>query len=114
MKNEKTNKNFGLEQENSSAVLFNDKLLKKIDKLPQAAHVKAAGSDIKLTKGGALHCNLASLPLPEDGYYYDKKALANLLSLACIVDKYWVTMDTRIDDAIYVQSKTDGRTIRFQ
>ena len=43
--------------------------------------------------------------------YYDKNALANLLSLACIVDEYWVTMDTRIDNAIYVQSKTDRRTI---
>ena len=29
------------------SILFNDKLINKIDKLPQAAHVKAGGSDIK-------------------------------------------------------------------
>ena len=100
----------------SISILFNNKLLNKIDKLPQAAHVKAGGSDIKLSKskGGALHHNLASLPLPAEGYYYDEKALTNLLSLACIVNEYWVRMDTRIDDAIYVQSKTGGRSIRFQ
>ena len=57
---------------------------------------------------------MASLLLPAEGYYYDKKALANLLSLACIVDEYWVRMDTRINDAIYVQSKSGGRLIRFQ
>ena len=70
----------------SISILFNDKLLNNIDTLPQAANVKAGGSDIKLTRGGALHRDLSSLPLPEDGYYYDEKGLANLLSLACIVE----------------------------
>ena len=62
----------------------------------------------------SLHHSLAGLLLSAEGYYYDKKALVNLLSLACIVNKYWVRMDTRIDNAIYVQSKTDGRSISFQ
>ena len=34
--------------------------------------------------------------------------------MACIVNVYWVRIDTRIEDAIYVQSKTGGRSIRFQ
>ena len=83
-----------LDSRASISILFNDKLLNKIDKLPQAAHVKAGGSDIKLSKGGALHHNLAILLLPAEGYYYDEKALANLLSLACIVNEYWVSVLT--------------------
>ena len=47
----------------SISILFNDKLLNNIDTLPQAANVKAGGSDIKLTRGGALHRNLSSLSL---------------------------------------------------
>ena len=54
------------------------------------------------------------LPLPKSGYHYDKDALASLLSFACVVDEYWVRMDTRIDNAIYVQSKTGGRSLWFQ
>ena len=65
-------------------------------------------------EGGVLHDDLAGLLLPREGYYYDKKALANLLSLACIVDEYWVRLDTRINDAIDVQSKTGRRSIRLQ
>ena len=72
----------------SISILFNDKLLNKVVTLPQTANIKAGGSNIKLTKGDVLHQDLLSLPLLEDGYYYDKNALANLLSLACIVDKY--------------------------
>ena len=98
----------------SISILFNDKLSNTINKLPQALQIKVGGSNINLLEGDVLHDDLADLPLPREGYYYDKKALANLLSLACIVDKYWVRMNTHIDDAIYVQSKTGGRLLRFQ
>ena len=74
----------------------------------------AGGSNINLSEGGVLHDDLGDLPLPKEGYYYDKNVLANLLSLACIVNEYWVRMDTRIGNAIYVQSKTGRRSIRFQ
>ena len=73
-----------------------------MNKLPQAAHIKAGRSNINLLEGGVLHDDLEYLLLPKSGYYYDKNALANLLLLACIVNKYWVRMDTRVDDVIYV------------
>ena len=97
----------------SISIMFNKNLLEKINKLPNAAHIKAGGSNINLLEGGVLHDDLGYLLLPKSGYYYDKNALANLLSLACVFNKYWVRMDARIDNAIYVQSKTDRRLIRY-
>ena len=38
----------------------------------------------------------------------------NLLSLECVVDEYWVRMDTCIDDVIYFQSKTGRCLLWFQ
>ena len=94
--------------------MFNKNLLNKIDKLTNTAYIKAGGSNINLSEGGVLHNDLSYLLLPKLGYYYDKDALANLLSLACVVNEYWVRMNTRIDDVIYVQSKTGRRLLRFQ
>ena len=94
--------------------MFNENLLDKIDKLPNAVHIKASGSDINLLEGGVLHNDLSYLLLPKLGYYYDKDALANLLSLAFVVNEYWVRMDTCFDDALHVESKTGGRLLQFQ
>ena len=47
-------------------------------------------------------------------YHYNKNAIANLLSFAKLADNYYIICNTRIDDAIYVQSKDDGKYLRFQ
>ena len=52
-----------------SLVMFNENLLDKIDKLPNAAHVKAGSSDINLLEGIVLHNELSYLLLSKLGYY---------------------------------------------
>jgi hypothetical protein len=52
--------------------------------------------------------------LPKDNYHYDDIAIANLLSFARLADDYYIICNTRIDDAIYVQSKEDDKYLRFQ
>ena len=47
-------------------------------------------------------------------YHYSKNAIANLLSFAKLADDYYIIYNTRIDNAIYVQSKDDGKYLRFQ
>ena len=47
-------------------------------------------------------------------YHYSENAIANLLSFAKLADNYYIICNTRIDDAVYVQSKDDGKYLRFQ
>ena len=47
-------------------------------------------------------------------YHYSETAIANLLSFAKLADEYYIICNTRIDDAIYVQSKDDGKYLQFQ
>ena len=47
-------------------------------------------------------------------YHYSKNTIANLLSFAKLADNYYIICNTRIDNAIYVQSKDDGKYLRFQ
>eukprot|EP00536_Pseudo-nitzschia_multiseries_P006631 jgi/Psemu1/15767/gm1.15767_g len=66
-----------------------------------------------------IHCNsgvsktnlIADLPGFDVVWFYTD-GLANVLSLALVSDQYQVTMDTSIDNAIYVHK--DGGTRRFQ
>ena len=41
-------------------------------------------------------------------------AIANLLLFAKLADKYYIICNTRVDNAIYVQSKDDGKYLQFQ
>ena len=45
---------------------------------------------------------------------YSENAIANLLSFAKLADNYYIICNTRDDNAIYVQSKDDGKYPRFQ
>ena len=47
-------------------------------------------------------------------YHYSESAIVNLLSLAKLADDYYTICNTRVDNAIYVQSKNDGKYLRFQ
>ena len=38
----------------------------------------------------------------------------NLLLFAKLVDEYYIICNTRVHDAIYVQSKDDGKYLQFQ
>ena len=37
-----------------------------------------------------------------------------MLSFAKLTDEYYIICNTRVDDAIYVQSKDNGKYLRFQ
>ena len=47
-------------------------------------------------------------------HHYSENTNANLLSFAKLADNYYIICNTRIDNAIYVQSKDDGKYLRFQ
>ena len=38
----------------------------------------------------------------------------NLLSFAKLADDYYIICNTRVDNAIYIQSKDDGKYLQFQ
>ena len=63
---------------------------------------------------GSLHQALRHLPLPVTTYHYIKTAIANLLLFTKLADEYYIICNTRVDDVIYVQSKDDGKYLRFQ
>ena len=77
-------------------------------------NIAAVRKSIKLSQIGSLHTALQHLPLSKDNCHYDDIAIANLLSFARLVDDYYIICNTRIDDAINVQSKEDGKYLRFQ
>ena len=52
--------------------------------------------------------------IPVSTYHYSENAIANLLSFAKLADDYYIICNTRIDNAIYMQSKDDGKYLRFQ
>ena len=76
--------------------------------------IAAGGKNIRLSQIGSLHTALRHLLLPWDNYHYNDNAIANLLSFARLADDYYILCNTRIDDAIYVQSKEDGKYLCFQ
>ena len=90
-------------------IIFNHELLEGILAIDRPLQISAGGKDIHLSEVGLLHTALRHLPLPTKNYYYDETAIANLLSFSRIAEEYYVICNTRIDDAIYVQSKVDGK-----
>ena len=89
--------------------LFNCGLLEGILDLDCLMKISTGGKLIKLSQVGSLHTALQHLSLPVDAYHYNKNAIANLLSFARLADDYYILCNTRIDDAVYVQSKEDGK-----
>ena len=47
-------------------------------------------------------------------YYYSKNAITHLLSFAKLANEYYIICNTRVDDAIYTQSKADRKSLQFQ
>ena len=86
----------------------------KRNTLNETINIAAAGDCIKLNEVASLHKAFAHLPLPTKDLYYKPGAIANLLSFARLADEYYMICNTRVDDAIYVQSRDDGKYLRFQ
>ena len=82
--------------------------------LDKSIKIQASGKPIHLSQIGSLHQLLQHLPLPVSTYHYSENAIANLLSFAKRADDYYIICNTRVDDAIYVQIKNDGKYLRFQ
>ena len=82
--------------------------------LDRALKMHAGGKPIHLSQIGSLHQALQHLPLLVSTYHYSENAIANLLSFAKLADDYYIICNTRVVDAIYVQSKDDEKYLRFQ
>ena len=70
--------------------------------------IQAGGKLIYISQIGSLHKALRHLPLPVSGHY-NENAITNLLLFAKIANDYYKICNTKVDDAIYVQSKDDGK-----
>ena len=90
-------------------ILFNKELLCGFVNLDRALKIHASGKPIHLSQIGSLHQALRHLPLRVSTYHYSENAIANLLSFAKFTNKCCIICNTRVDDAIYVQSKDDGK-----
>ena len=93
-----------------NSVIFNRLLLGPLRKISKI--FSTGGDSIQFTQKGQLHKIFHHLPLPKDGYIYDERAVANLLSLGHITKEFTVIMNTKIDDAIYVFNNK-GQYLRF-
>ena len=112
-------------------IIFNRELFGGLIKLNMAINIQAGGKLIHISQIGSLHealrhlslpvsqtgslqKALQQLPLPVSTYHYSENAIANLLSFAKLADEYNIICNTRVNDAIYVQSKDDGKYLQFQ
>ena len=96
-------------------ILFCRELMGKMHNLKKPIEISGAGGKrIELKEYASLHKAFQHLPLPTNKLYYEPGALANLLLFAKLADKYYIVCNTCIDDAIYVQSKEDGKYLHFQ
>ena len=95
-------------------ILFNQKLLGGLIKLIRVIKIQAGEKLIHISQIGSLHKALRHLPLPASAYHYDENTIANLLSFEKLVDEYYIICNTRVNDAIYVQSKDNRKYLRFQ
>ena len=82
--------------------------------LDRPLKIQAGGKPIHMSQIGSLHQALRHLPLPVNIYHYRETAIANLLLFAKLADEYYIICNTKIDDAVYVQNKDNGKYLRFQ
>ena len=94
-------------------VLFNKELMGGHQNLDRPLKIQTGGKSIRMSQIGSLYQVLQHLLLPVTTYHYSKTAIANLLSFTNLVDAYYIICNTRVDDAIYVQSKDDGKYLQF-
>ena len=95
-------------------IFFNKELMGGIFNPDRAHKNYAGGKPIHLSQIGSFHQALRHLPLPVSTYHYCENDIANLLLFAKLADDYYIICNTRVDDAIYVYSKDDGKYLRFQ
>ena len=95
-------------------ILFNKELLGGIVNLDKSVKIHTGGKPIHLSQIGSLHQALQHLPLLVSTHHYSENVIANLLLFAKLSDDYYIIYNTRIDNTIYVQSKDDGKYLRFQ
>ena len=82
--------------------------------LDRSLKIQTGNKPIYMSQIGTLHQALQHLLLPVNTYHYSDSAIANLLLFAKLANKYYIICNTRIDDAVYVQSKDDGKYLPFQ
>ena len=83
-------------------------------KLDRPIKIEAGGKPIHLSQISSLHKALRHLSLHVSRYHYSVNAMAHLLLIAKVADDYYIICNTKVDNAIYVQSKDDGKYLRFQ
>ena len=93
-------------------LISNKDFLDNILPLERSKEINLGGCQFQLRLRGSLSKALHHLPLPKKGYFYDPDAVINLLSMAKVSDYHRITMDTDIDNTIYVYND-DGSYIRF-
>ena len=89
-------------------IIFNKELLGKLNNTKVPIKIQARGKPFHI-KIGSIHQALRYLPLPVSVYHYNETAITNLLLFAKFTDEYYLICNTRIDDAIHLQSKDDGK-----
>ena len=94
-------------------ILFNKELLGKLKDIKVPIKIQAGGKPFYIEQIGLLHQALRHLPLPVSAYHYSETALANILSFAKLADEYYIICNTKVDNTIYVQSKDNGKYLRF-
>ena len=95
-------------------IIFDKELISELYNTDKPLKIQASDKLFHIKQIESLHQALQYLPLPVFAYHHSETAITNLLLFAKLEDEYYIICNTRIDDAIYVQSKADGNYLRFQ
>eukprot|EP00536_Pseudo-nitzschia_multiseries_P005407 jgi/Psemu1/12510/gm1.12510_g len=98
-----------LDSESSLNLILNPELVNNIQQDPNGGFM-----NIHCNSAGVSKTNLIADLLGFGVVWFYAKGLANVLSLALVSDQYQVTMDTSIDDAIYVHKEHNGTVLALE
>ncbi|VEU41596.1 unnamed protein product [Pseudo-nitzschia multistriata] len=97
-----------LDSESSINLICNKAMVKNIRVSPNARYM-----NIHCNSGVARTNLIAELPGFGTVWFYEK-GIANVLSLALVTDRYRVTMDSAVDNALHVHRRSGHGTRRFK
>ena len=80
-----------------------------LQELDRPLKIQAGGKLIHISQNEFLHQALQHLSFPISTYYHSETAIANLLLFAKLTDEYYIIYNTKVDYAVYVQSKDEGK-----
>ena len=94
-------------------IFSNANLLEQIKRIPSLTkHIQGAAGLFHCDILGRLTFNPGDLQLPDSHYYYSPDSMINIISLAILLKRHQIYMDTNLDNTFYLFDEK-GRYLHF-